>query len=199
MTLTRSMLLITFGFGAALSARAHITFNITANGLQETPPNASPATGTGTAEYDEATNSLTLNFSFAGLTGAEIAAHFHTAPPGTAGPVAIGLSTGSPKIGVFHLTDAQEAQLLAGNFYINVHTTAFGGGEIRGQLVEAPPQPCPGDADGDQDVDQDDLDLVLFNFGLAVPPGTNGDVDGDGDVDQDDLDQVLFSFGTTCH
>lgn len=57
---------------------------------------------------------------------------------------------------------------------------------------------CPGDADGTNSVTQDDIDIVLFNFGSAVPPGTNGDLDLDGDVDQDDIDLVLFYFGTSC-
>ncbi len=58
--------------------------------------------------------------------------------------------------------------------------------------------PCPGDADGNNSVDLEDLNLVLFNFGSAVPVGTNGDVDGTGQVDLEDLNLVLFNFSTTC-
>lgn len=58
--------------------------------------------------------------------------------------------------------------------------------------------PCPGSTNGDRVVDQNDLDLVLFNFGQAVPSGTGGDANGDGAVDQDDLDLVLGQFGTVC-
>lgn len=54
---------------------------------------------------------------------------------------------------------------------------------------------CSGDADLDGDTDQDDIDVVLFNYGASVPPGTSGDLDGDGHVDQRDLDLVLFDFG----
>ncbi len=58
--------------------------------------------------------------------------------------------------------------------------------------------PCPGDADGNNAVDLADLNLVLFNFGSAVAPGTNGDVDGDGFVGLQDLNLVLFNFGAVC-
>ena len=57
---------------------------------------------------------------------------------------------------------------------------------------------CDGDADGDGEVTLQDLNIVLFNFGSAVAPGTNGDVDGDGDVTLNDLNIVLFFFGTVC-
>lgn len=57
---------------------------------------------------------------------------------------------------------------------------------------------CPGDAQGDRIVDQNDLDLVLFNFDMAVAPWGDGDVTGDGFVDQNDLDLILFYFDTIC-
>lgn len=57
---------------------------------------------------------------------------------------------------------------------------------------------CPGDADGNRTVDQEDIDIVLFNMGQTVEPGTNGDVDRDGTVGQNDLDVVLFNLWNTC-
>ena len=57
---------------------------------------------------------------------------------------------------------------------------------------------CDGDADGDGEVTLQDLNIVLFNFGASVAPGTNGDVDGDGEVTLNDLNIVLFFFGTVC-
>ena len=44
----------------------------------------------------------------------------------------------SPIKGSATLTDTQIAQLEAGKWYINIHTAANKGGEIRGQLVHAP-------------------------------------------------------------
>ena len=58
---------------------------------------------------------------------------------------------------------------------------------------------CDGDADGDNTVTLNDLNIVLFNFGSTVTPGTNGDVDGDGNVTLNDLNIVLFNFGLDCN
>jgi hypothetical protein len=44
----------------------------------------------------------------------------------------------SPLIGSTTITDAQETQLLDGLWYVNVHSTANPGGEIRGQVVPEP-------------------------------------------------------------
>ncbi len=60
------------------------------------------------------------------------------------------------------------------------------------------PAPCPGDANGDGVVNLDDLQVLLFNFGVAVAPFTNGDANGDGVVNLDDLQLLLFNFGTSC-
>ena len=50
----------------------------------------------------------------------------------------------SPEIGTnIALDGAQETDLLAGNWYVNIHTAQFGGGEIRGQVTaEAVPVPA---------------------------------------------------------
>ena len=51
--------------------------------------------------------------------------------PDTTGKIA---SAASPIKGEATLTDAQAADLLAGRWYVNVHTRAHPGGEIRGQV-----------------------------------------------------------------
>lgn len=65
-------------------------------------------------------------------------AHIHEAPPGENGPVVVPLeqtddNTWSVPDEV-HLTEAQLETLKEGNLYINVHTEANPGGEVRGQL-----------------------------------------------------------------
>jgi hypothetical protein len=45
---------------------------------------------------------------------------------------------GPPVIGNAIISELQEADLLAGLWYLNLHTTAFGGGEIRGQVLVVP-------------------------------------------------------------
>lgn len=122
------------------------------NGAQETPPTPTPATGNACMILDQTAHTITFNISYSGLTGLEVAAHFHQAPPGAPGPVIIGLPPGNPKVGTLPTTPAQEAAFLAGNVYINIHTTTFGGGEIRGQCVPGVVPPpvlfCFGDGTG---------------------------------------------------
>ncbi len=50
--------------------------------------------------------------------------------------VAIPNATASPVEGSATLTDAQAADLVAGKYYINIHTAANPGGEIRGQVMK---------------------------------------------------------------
>jgi CHRD domain len=105
----------------------------------EVPPNASAATGSADIDYDTATKKLSWKVSYSGLTGPASAAHFHG--PAEAGKnagveVAIPNAGTSPVEGSATLTDAQAADLVGGKLYINVHTAANPGGEIRGQVVK---------------------------------------------------------------
>jgi hypothetical protein len=104
-------------------------------GAQETPPAASAGSGTGLLTYDLDTNVLTYNISFSGLGSPEIMAHIHgPAPRGEAAGILFTLPLGSPKVGQWDVPEAQEADLLAGMDYVNIHTVLFGNGEIRGQI-----------------------------------------------------------------
>jgi len=66
------------------------------------------------------------------------AAHIHRGATGQNGPVIIPLSKTSDKVfsvpANTKLTDAQYADYKEGNLYVNVHSTAHPGGEIRVQL-----------------------------------------------------------------
>ena len=114
------------------------TFKSDLSGKNESPPNESPATGTAVANYDTATRMLTWHVEFSGLTGPAIGAHIH-------GPAASGANAGimqpfpspvSPIDGSATLTEAQEKSLVDGTLYVNIHTEAHPGGELRGQLVK---------------------------------------------------------------
>ena len=103
----------------------------------EVPPNPSKGTGTVTATYDTSSKKLSWKGSYSGLTGAAAAAHFHSGELGKNGPVAVPITpNASPFEGSATLTDAQAAELLAGKWYVNVHTDANKGGEIRGQVTK---------------------------------------------------------------
>jgi Cu/Zn superoxide dismutase len=93
--------------------------------------------GAGTFTYDPATKALSYTVTYEGLTGPAMAAHIHgPAEPGAnAGPVVPFPSATSPITGTATLTDVQAAELAAGKYYVNVHTAANRGGEIRGQIT----------------------------------------------------------------
>ena len=101
----------------------------------EVPPNGSSATGSATIKLDGDTLSWSVTYS--GTTGPVTAAHFH-------GPAAAGANAGvvlpfagslaSPIVGSKQITPAQIADLKSGKWYVNLHTAANPGGEIRGQV-----------------------------------------------------------------
>jgi hypothetical protein len=79
---------------------------------------------------------VTWRLTFSGLTGPAIAAHIHTAPRGTAGPVSVPLCgpCESVETGTAPMNATVLEALHAGRTYVNVHTRTNPGGEIRGQL-----------------------------------------------------------------
>ena len=105
---------------------------------------ASGGSGTGTASvtFDDATNPLSWNVTWAGLSAPVTAAHFH-GPASTTMDAGIqqGISTPSPSVGSATLSAGQATDLLAEMWYLNIHSTAFTGGEIRGQVLVTTPTP----------------------------------------------------------
>ncbi len=124
-------------FAASAASAAIINLSASLDGLQEVPPNASPATGTATCVMDTDANTLTYTVAFSGLLAPQTAGHFHGfAAPGVNAGVLHGLpALGSPVAGVWNYLEAQEANIIAGLTYVNIHTSMFPGGEIRGQVV----------------------------------------------------------------
>lgn len=96
----------------------------------------SPGTGMAMGSLDTATKVFSYEATYSGLTGPATAAHFHgpAAPGANAGPVVPIANPASPIKGQATLTDAQIADLTAGKWYLNIHTAANPGGEIRGQV-----------------------------------------------------------------
>ncbi len=118
---------------------ATLRFAATLSGAQEVPANTETGKGEVSATLDTTTKVFTYTATYAGLTGAAGAAHFHgPAAPGANGPPVVAVAaTASPITGTATLTDAQIADLTAGKWYFNIHTAAHGGGEVRGQLKPA--------------------------------------------------------------
>jgi len=114
-------------------------FVATLNGMQEVPPNSSTATGTATLVLspDETTATLALNFN--GLSSAQSDAHIHgPAAPGVTAPPIFPLPLGQISDHHINLTASQVLDLKNGLHYINVHSSMFPSGEIRGQFQSSP-------------------------------------------------------------
>jgi hypothetical protein len=149
---------------ATVPMSAATIFSTTLSGANEVPPTGSA--GTGTALVTLAADTLSVSITFSGLGSPDGAAHIHCCGPvGVNEPIAVpftgfptGVTSGSFN-GSFDLTSlgsysaafllangntaaSAEAALIAGlnagQAYANIHTTNFGGGEIRGQLAAVP-------------------------------------------------------------
>ena len=109
--------------------------NVMLSGNQEVPPVSTAATGTGiiTVLMDR---SVSGSVTTSGVAGS--AAHIHLAAPGQNGPVIVPLNkTGDNVWSVppaIRLNDTQYEAYRLGNLYVNVHSAANPGGEIRGQI-----------------------------------------------------------------
>jgi len=166
---------------ASLAQASTITFQTSLSGPAENPPNSSLGTGFATLLYDNVTHLLSINVSFQGLSGNTTASHIHccVASPGTAGvatttptftgfPLGVTAGTYSAVLdltlassynpafitssgGIAQAEQLLMSQMVAGNTYLNIHTTVVPGGEIRGFLATVP-EPAT---------------LTLFGVGLA--------------------------------
>jgi hypothetical protein len=145
--------LVLFSFGPVAHANGVATkFHCVTGallGANETPPNGSTATGTISITVDTATNNVLFTLTFSGLSAGATAAHIHQGIAGVAGPVKVPLplgaasgqtsattsGTGTPIVG-FNVADIIATPT---GFYVNLHSTVFPGGEIRGQLISCAP------------------------------------------------------------
>jgi hypothetical protein len=156
---------------AALPAAAHSSsYTATLLGSTETSPNNSAGTGTATITLDEHALTMRVQASFSGLSGAATMAHVHccTAVPNTGNAgVAIAFAdfpTGARAGSYDHTFDMSQTSLWNGfvsahggtvdaafgalgqvlgdgTAYFNIHSVAFGGGELRGNFASAVPEP----------------------------------------------------------
>jgi len=113
--------------------------------VNEVPANASTATGRAIVFYDTDTKRYTATVTVSGLSSALTGSHIHEGAAGTNGPVVVGFGAAAAyantSAGGFYAGSfagdytADVGKLLAAGAYVNVHTTTYPGGEIRGQLV----------------------------------------------------------------
>lgn len=112
------------------------SMKISLSGKQEVPPVSTAASGMGTIVV-AADKTVSGSFTTSGVEAK--AAHIHEAAPGTNGPVIIPLTKTADGTWMVpagaKLTDGQYASFMAGKLYVNVHSAANPGGEIRAQLM----------------------------------------------------------------
>ena len=123
---------------AAPAMAATVNLKADLKAASEVPPTDSKGSGSVTATFDTSSKQLTWKGSVSGLTGPATAAHFHAGEAGKNGGVVVpiaGADKGSFE-GSATLTDAQASELMDGKWYVNIHTAANKGGEIRGQVTK---------------------------------------------------------------
>jgi CHRD domain/PEP-CTERM motif len=126
---------------------ASLQFEANLDGLQEVPPNASPAFGFADLTLDSITGAFSLNAgsSYSDLLGGATAATLNgPAAPGTNAAILSVLTLDSPGSmtgtisGSGTLAAGNIADMIAGNTYINIRSQVFPSGEIHGQLFAVP-------------------------------------------------------------
>jgi len=115
-----------------------IAIKVPLSGASEVPATTSKGSGSADVTFDTASKKLSWKLTYSDLTGPATMAHFHG--PATASqnasPVVPIPNIASGVEGSATLTDAQAADLMAGKYYVNVHTAANPAGEIRGQVIK---------------------------------------------------------------
>lgn len=130
------------------AAVTQFTFLNGMSGLNEVGPNASAGTaGISTLQFDDSVGlfgTLSISLTFSGLGSAATAAHVHgfsnaTTNSGVLQSLTATAATSGTIIGSWAPSSGtQVTGLFNGQTYINLHTSGFPGGELRGQLVAVP-------------------------------------------------------------
>ncbi|MGI8581561.1 MAG: CHRD domain-containing protein [Chitinophagaceae bacterium] len=122
---------------SVVNITVNVGFSATLSGANERPtPVTSTATGTSVASFNVTTKIISIVTTYTGLT--PTAGHIHSGAATVAGPVTFGFTTLISPITFTTpaLNATQEADLMANQMYVNLHTVALPGGEIRGQLIK---------------------------------------------------------------
>lgn len=145
MTLTAGCPMATTDDGMMAGAGER-TFSATLTAEQEAGDVVTDGSGMATVTLRSNGTDLFFEITTSGLTGPVRAAHFHSAPAGEEGEIVLVLDPfiivaedDVQILGTIQMSDITVddplQELLAGTLYINLHTDAFPGGEIRGQVV----------------------------------------------------------------
>ena len=115
----------------------NIIFTATLDGAQEAPnPVVTTETGNATLTFNSSTKIFTITVTH--TIDAPTNGHIHKGAIGVGGGVVFPFATFTSPITYTSpaLDAAQEADLMANLYYVNIHTAANPPGEIRGQLIK---------------------------------------------------------------
>ncbi|MGK0267873.1 MAG: hypothetical protein ACI8Y3_000480 [Paraglaciecola sp.] len=157
-----------------------VTFPL--SGLQQIPQVMSGAMGGGYALFDTTDNGVTLAVATTGVADATMA-HIHTGFAGVNGDVLVALAQDTTdgnlwtSGGEVNLDQATADLLLSGGHYVNVHTPANPGGELRGQITPANIEVYGVVPSGDQEVpavttDATGTGAITLNTSTGLITGT---------------------------
>ncbi len=130
------------------------SFDVDLSGDQEVPQVDTTASATGLVELDDNLMQFRASIDLSDVENVE-AAHIHDGSIGFNGPVAFGFEhsgDGIYEISETEISESLMSDLVNGNWYINVHTTDFPDGEIRGQIVNSDTAIITFSLSGDQEV-----------------------------------------------
>lgn len=122
---------------SAATFTVDVLFKAVLAGTAEVPANASTAAGAAVLTYNQTTKTFIVDITYTGLT--PTAGHIHKGAVGVSGGVVYAFAaplTSPVRYVSGVLTTDQETDLMGGLNYVNLHTAAFAGGEIRGQLIK---------------------------------------------------------------
>jgi hypothetical protein len=133
------------------SAHAGSIFIAHLSGTQETPPNPSPGTGEAVVTLNNAATQISVALNWEEIFSGATAADIHEGAPGQRGSIFFPLKLGGgageidgsidPSSQVFNITPAQVAALEHSLLYIDLHSSDYPAGEIRGQFLASVAEP----------------------------------------------------------
>lgn len=125
---------------ATFDAGSSTTFTFELTGSQVADPVAETGRAIGVVIVDTNARTLTASITSFGIPGTE--AHIHSARPGSSGPVVLPLQEAPAGSGVWNLrtgvSTADFNAIVAGEYYLDIHTASLPNGAARGQIVRFP-------------------------------------------------------------
>ncbi|WP_297330131.1 CHRD domain-containing protein [Pseudoalteromonas sp.] len=142
------------------------TYSVTLSGKQEVPMNDSMQTATATVELDESLMQFRATLDASSVEGFS-AAHIHDGDLGANGDVAFAFEAttdGMYEVAITDLDESLIADLMDGDWYINLHTEQYANGELRAQIVPDTTSIITFVLNGDQQVPMNDSDAMGYGY-----------------------------------